>query len=601
MMKILRRLLGILVLVFVFLINPFLDALKINIILVVIYICFRSAAFLLRKLLWKIKNKLILSYLFIAFVPLALVAILLFLLSSVFITQYGNYIVGRNIYSRFHFIKRVAKAGQLERWGLTTFDAPNLKKNFLQDLDKREKVKEPEFGLLTNDKKLYYYYYDQEDQRLFGDEIDAATLTNIRDASLWIPEFRIYFSSPLTITLPKEQLPHPTGLKSLLYFKGFSRMDILDLESGRRLPGVMSIVFDFGRISHKFNEYSLTDSLEEGGSRMMYIIALSFTIFFLVLYLFSLVLGFLLARSITSSIYNLYTGTLKLKEKNFNYRITKIRSDQLGEVALSFNAMAGSIERLLEQEKEKQRLSRELELATKMQKKLLPRGDFDNNRIAISGFSVTAQEVGGDFFDFFPLSPDEIFFTIADVSGKGMPAAFYMAEIKGVIRSSICLGKDLTQTVPYINGLLYHSLEKISFVTAVIGIVDLKKPSLRFIRCGHPEPLLIEKNGKSRLLGSEGIALGLQENMVGLFQETEVPLSPGDLFLLYTDGLSEMRNEEGELFGKERILSLFQDASGKEAATIKKMAKDRIMAFLGNEEIPDDITLLMITVKENAK
>ena len=107
MMKILRRLLGILVLVFVFLINPFLDALKINIILVVIYICFRSAAFLLRKLLWKIKNKLILSYLFIAFVPLALVAILLFLLSSVFITQYGNYIVGRNIYSRFHFIKRV--------------------------------------------------------------------------------------------------------------------------------------------------------------------------------------------------------------------------------------------------------------------------------------------------------------------------------------------------------------------------------------------------------------------------------------------------------------------------------------------------------------
>ena len=377
-------------------------------------------------------------------------------------------------------------------------------------------------------------------------------------------------------------------------------MDILDLESGRRLPGVMSIVFDFGRISHKFNEYSLTDSLEEGGSRMMYIIALSFTIFFLVLYLFSLVLGFLLARSITSSIYNLYTGTLKLKEKNFNYRITKIRSDQLGEVALSFNAMAGSIERLLEQEKEKQRLSRELELATKMQKKLLPRGDFDNNRIAISGFSVTAQEVGGDFFDFFPLSPDEVFFTIADVSGKGMPAAFYMAEIKGVIRSSICLGKDLTQTVPYINGLLYHSLEKISFVTAVIGIVDLKKPSLRFIRCGH-QTFSSRKRTRASAFSVRRDRFGPARKLVGLFQETEVPLSPGDLFLLYTDGLSEMRNEEGELFGKERILSLFQDASGKEAATIKKMAKDRIMAFLGNEEIPDDITLLMITVKENAK
>ena len=78
-------------------------------------------------------------------------------------------------------------------------------------------------------------------------------------------------------------------------------------------------------------------------------------------------------------------------------------------------------------------------------------------------------------------------------------------------------------------------------------------------------------------------------------------MGKGDILILYTDGLSEMRNEEGELFGKERILSLFQDASGKEAATIKKMAKDRIMAFLGNEEIPDDITLLMITVKENAK
>ncbi len=537
--------------------------------------------------------------------------------------EYGNFIYTNNLKSRLNFLERVVNLNREEtakRLNIIKVKNQKLLGGFKALLKKWESVEKKDLskGLLVyriKDKKtsLFLYYYNRKDLYIW--EISETTLKRLWEETLWKATFLV---KDVNINLKKlensdfEELKTILELKTpgkfqdeskltkFLKFKWITLIKVINLDLQEVNPAFLFISFDTKLAKEKFKTTILSGTFSESQKMFLYFtLVITFTL--LTLYLLSFILGIILAKSITSSISNLYIGTKKLIEKNFKYRISKIPSDQLGEVAISFNRMAESMEKLLEEEKEKERLKRELELATKMQKKLLPSDELIVKNFIFSGLSITAQEVGGDYYDYFPVGKNRIFFSIADVAGKGMPAAFYMAEIKGIIRSIAHSTKNLTKIVEEINFTVFHSIEKISFVTAIVGYLDITKNEIHYIRCGHPLPIKISANGETEEIQSQGIALALRENIKGFLEETIVKLEPEETLVLYTDGLSEMKDDMGNLYGAERIVSLLKGEELNSVKEYKQIIKEGVYSFIGKNYIEDDITILLIRNRNGGK
>ena len=196
-------------------------------------------------------------------------------------------------------------------------------------------------------------------------------------------------------------------------------------------------------------------------------------VLFLIIELVALVMGLALARSITSSIHELFMGTERVRQGDFTHRINISTKDQLGELAGSFNQMTGSIENLLQTAAEKKRLEEELRIARQIQMSLLPRGQLDMPGLSVTALCVPAREVGGDYYDFFPLGPGRLGVLIADVAGKGTSAALYMAELKGLVLSLSQTYQSPRQLLIEANRILSDNLDSRSFITMTYAVIDL--------------------------------------------------------------------------------------------------------------------------------
>jgi serine phosphatase RsbU (regulator of sigma subunit) len=624
---------GIAFLVLIFFFLPFADALKLDAILISIYIIYKFFSFILKKILWKIRNKLILSYLFLTIIPLLLFLLLSYFAVNFFFARYGNYIVTNNLQYRLEFMKRVVDSRRdgKENFGIIKINDKKLldRFNYLIKKTDKNKKKKSTSGMLIYQKTLNFYYYFEGS--LFIKKITENTLESIRNFTLWKPTFLVLkkdlskeaenFSGDKNIEIkigesPDKQkdkrslrdrtlyrvscLEKPEEMKkneeffiNLSKFQFMSILQLIDIDRKEIHPTYFTIEFDKDLAVKKIKTTVLSGTIDKSRKIFFYIMSV-LVIFFSILYIISFILGIILAKSITSSISNLYEGTKKIIDKNFKFKIHKIPSDQLGEVALSFNSMADSINNLLEEEKEKERLKREIELAAKMQNRLLPKDDLKREGIILSGLSIFAQEVGGDYYDYFETSDGRLFFSIADVAGKGMTAAFYMAEVKGIVRSLAESSFDLGIITEKVNNIIFNSLEKISFVTAILGYIDKDRKKIRYVRCGHPLPIFVKKIGEISEIKSEGVALGLKEEISDSVEVKEIVLEEADTMIFYTDGLSEMTNDQGELFTSKGIVSLFKERDINSIRNIKKRLKDGIYSYITEDFLDDDITLLII-------
>ncbi len=198
-------------------------------------------------------------------------------------------------------------------------------------------------------------------------------------------------------------------------------------------------------------------------------------VLFLIIQGVALVMGLALARSITRSIHELFMGTERVRHGDFTHRIDIPTRDQLGELAQSFNQMTGSIEGLLQTAAEKKRLEEELRIARHIQMSLLPRGPLGVPGLAITALCVPAREVGGDYYDFFPLSNDRLGVLIADVSGKGTSAALYMAELKGVVLSLSQRYQSPRELLIEVNRIISENLDSRSFITVTYAVIDTRR------------------------------------------------------------------------------------------------------------------------------
>jgi sigma-B regulation protein RsbU (phosphoserine phosphatase) len=317
-------------------------------------------------------------------------------------------------------------------------------------------------------------------------------------------------------------------------------------------------------------------------------------------------MGLTLARSITGSVHELFAGTERVRHGDFTHKIAIRSRDQLGELAASFNSMTASIEELLEQKAEKERLEQELRIARSIQMSLLPQGSLSFPGVMLTGHCEPAREVGGDYYDFLPLGEKRMGILIADVSGKGTSAALYMAELKGLMLSLSELHASPRQLLIVANRIISKHLDARSFITMTYAVVDLQVRTITIARAGHcPLVYVPGPHAASRAavaLQPDGMVLGLQFDTGELFDRTLVeltlPLGAGDLFLLYTDGISEAMNVDNDCFGETRLADLAQQHADLASDALRERILGEVRAFAGTAAQHDDMTMVLLKIED---
>ncbi|MEM6335978.1 MAG: GAF domain-containing SpoIIE family protein phosphatase, partial [Bacteroidota bacterium] len=241
-------------------------------------------------------------------------------------------------------------------------------------------------------------------------------------------------------------------------------------------------------------------------------------------------------------------------------------------------ALALDNARLFEERLEKERLSREWAIAHEVQEKLLPQRLPQIDGVALAVSNVSANEVGGDYYDVRQIDAHRWAFIVGDVSGKGASAAFYMAAFKGVFQSLSRLAPEPAQFLSHANEALDATLENNVFISVVYGLLDLEKQSLTLARAGHCPIAMTGSDGEPRYLRPFGLGLGLDAGPVfrKTIREETIALKPGDTFVLYTDGVVESRSEAGEEYGYDRLIEALcrnrkQDAHTLHAALLSDL------------------------------
>ena len=286
-------------------------------------------------------------------------------------------------------------------------------------------------------------------------------------------------------------------------------------------------------------------------------ILLSIAIVFAIIELLALFVGTKLTRSITSAVDQLYQATKHINRADFSHRIPVQSSDQLATLANSFNSMTTSIEKLIQEQKEKQRLEGELAIAQEVQAQLYPKLITQLESLEVHGFCRPARTVSGDYYDFLALNSDKLMLAVGDISGKGISAALLMATIHSAVRaysiedrsvlretaavgaaggSGLMLDSELRWTeaspaalLTLLNHQLYESTPDAKYATLFLGIYDGETRRLTYSNGGHLPPILLSEDGSSQLLSCGGTVVGLFDNLS--FPEATVQLRRGDVLV----------------------------------------------------------------------
>jgi serine phosphatase RsbU (regulator of sigma subunit) len=260
-------------------------------------------------------------------------------------------------------------------------------------------------------------------------------------------------------------------------------------------------------------------------------------------------------------------------------------------------AIAMENARLVKNSLEKERLEQELLIARNVQLKLLPQELPQLKNIEFYANMITAYEVGGDYYDFFSQKSSSTGLVIGDVSGKGTSAAFYMAETKGVIQSLSHTCSSPKEILISANKILFNSLERKSFISIMVAMINTRKKELIFSRAGH-SPLVYYSalSAETILLEPKGLAVGLDsgKNFERILEEQILKYNNGDVFVFYTDGLTEARNRENEEFGENRLSEIVQKNGNLGAKEINDKILDEIMDFLDGNKLQDDLTMIVL-------
>jgi sigma-B regulation protein RsbU (phosphoserine phosphatase) len=347
-------------------------------------------------------------------------------------------------------------------------------------------------------------------------------------------------------------------------------------------------------------------------------ILMGVAIFFAIIELIALIIGTRMTRTVTASVAGLHAATLHVDRGDFSHRIPVKSSDQLADLARSFNSMTASIEKLMQEQREKQRLENELAIAHEVQEQLFPRQTSELESLEVHGFCRPARTVSGDYYDFLAASSHKMILAVGDISGKGISAALLMATIHSAVRAyslesipqlrepvavgAVAGSGRMMATWPegieispaallgLLNHQLYESTPPEKYATLFLGIYDGRSHTLTYSNGGHLPPILIGKEGTVRRLEAGGTVVGLFDGMT--YEEDSVQMHTGEVFVAYSDGVTEPENEFGE-FGEQRLIELVRDNRHLALPEISQIVTAAVDTWIGDKEQPDDVTLVL--------
>jgi len=341
-------------------------------------------------------------------------------------------------------------------------------------------------------------------------------------------------------------------------------------------------------------------------------------VFFAIIEIVALIIGTRMTRTVTGAVAQLYDATRHINRGDFSHRIPVKSDDQIAALANSFNSMTASLEQLIEEQKQKQRLENELAIAQEVQSQLFPHHVSDLASLEVHGFCRPARTVSGDYYDFLTMDSERLVLAVGDISGKGISAALLMATIHSAVRAyslqdipalrePVAMGSASGSGIRLLSALhnldvspaallallnhqLYESTPAEKYATLFLGIYDGAERKLTYSNGGHLPPIVMGEDGSLRRLDCGGTVVGLFEQVT--YEESSVSLQPGEIFVAYSDGVTEPENDFGE-FGEDRLIDLLRENRGLPLARISEIVTAAVDDWIGANEQPDDVTLVL--------
>lgn len=314
----------------------------------------------------------------------------------------------------------------------------------------------------------------------------------------------------------------------------------------------------------------------------------------LIVEIVALVVGVSLSGTITRAVHGLYAATTSVAKGDFSHRIPVNGQDQLAALGNSFNEMTARIESLVVVAKEKERLQSEIEIASGVQNQLFPRKPPKLRSIEVTGQCQAARMVSGDYFDYLSLDGGVLAIALGDVAGKGISAALLMASIQSIVRSRLTTadpaGISPAEVVARLNSQLYASTSAEKFATLFFGLYDEASRTLRYTNAGHLQPLILRADA-CEMLDVTGTVVGAFPSIA--YGEKSVRIEPGDILIAYTDGVTEPENAYGEEYGLERLTETAKRNRHLEPPEMAAKIVESVMQWSSAPEMPDDMTVVM--------
>jgi sigma-B regulation protein RsbU (phosphoserine phosphatase) len=607
-----------------------------------IYLLFRFIGWWRSRLLWSLRNRLIVAYLFIAAVPILSIVTLVVLAARILYSQLGAYLLYEDIHQRIGMTadisEHIAIAHQTLPPNVTEADLerilaaqshavhdrelPGLSIIFSNDQTLSRKVipagRRSFAGLLQEGDALSIVSL-----RLIPERKGARVVTlrvrvtpdflstvapdlgsiqlNLMERYTGGPQPALYKSGDVQYIAAKRIVASNRTLQDAMFWIDspvdvVSRLDSVYVGAdGKVEPGRPVFAASNARPS-RLNARIFTSLGELRDSYLIFFILIG--IVFLLVEAAAFATGIVLTRRITRAVADLYRGTQYVQAMDFSHRVQIERRDQLGELAESFNCMTGSISQLIEEENKRRRLENEISIAREVQNQLFPSTLPSVPGVEIEAICKAARSVSGDYYDFIQLSPTHIAIAIADISGKGISAALLMASLQAALRSQMLTeGSErlsVAELVARLNKHLVRNTGDDRFATFFIAIYDSATRTLRYTNAGHLPAFLICKDS-SLQLDKGGMVLGVMEDYA--YEEGSLTVGADSLLIGYSDGLIEPENVYGEEFGIRRL----QETAVRLHGAAPLMVAESLMAaaeeWAGTPEQADDMTVIVARLR----
>ena len=321
-------------------------------------------------------------------------------------------------------------------------------------------------------------------------------------------------------------------------------------------------------------------------------------VLFLVIEVFALFFGVRISEGIVSALHALHRGTRAVAEGDLDTVITIPNEDEFGDLAGIFNDMTRAVKQGQEDALARERLTREMETAREIQERLLPDSAPHLTGFEVTGTSIPSREVGGDYFDFIVQGPDRMGVAVGDVSGKGMPAALLMSNLQASLHGQVIHPSSVADVVSRVNDLIVRSTDPHMFATFFYGVLDTAAGTLTSVNAGHNPPMVLRADGTVEELRKGGLLLGMVEDVE--YVQEEVTLAPGEVVVLYTDGITEAVGPSAEeddpdaMFGEDQLEDVVRRHAHLPAVGIKEAILAAVAEHTAGVAQSDDITLVVI-------